>query len=226
MVKGIDVSYVQGAVDWEKVKADGVEFAFIRAGYGWDNDKQIDKWFAANVEGCERVGIPYGIYHYSYAKTAEDAAKEARFCLRLMDKVGAHPTLPVAYDLEEPFQLAYSAEKQLDMIDAFCGEIAKAGYHTMLYMSASPLNKLYAADRERLEQWPIWVAHYGVSQPSYKGSWDVWQYGAAGDVAGISGDSDMDWAQDSFLEIYPQEETAADIIGEIKALIEKLEQMV
>lgn len=223
MDKGIDVSYVQGKVDWHKVKADGVAFAFIRAGYGWDNDKQMDKWFTANVTGCEDVGMPYGVYHYSYARTAADAAKEARFCLRLMERAGADPTLPVVYDLEEPFQLAFDAAKQLDMVDAFCGEIEKAGYTPMLYMSASPLNKLYAADKDRLEQWAIWVAHYGVSKPAYKGSWDVWQHSSTGKVDGIAGNSDMNRAQEWFLN---KKETAWDVLAEIEERIEKLKKLI
>lgn len=196
MKNGIDVSFAQGKIDWSKVKTD---FVFMRAGYGWDNDTQIDKQFANNVIGCEKYGIPYGVYHYSYARTPNDAVREAKFCMKLMDKVGANPTLPVVFDFEEQFQLQFDAEYQLDIIDAFLGTIEDVGYSPMLYMSASPLNKLYAYDADRLTRWPIWVAHVGVNRPSYKGEWDVWQYTWTGKKEGINGDVDMNEAEDSFL---------------------------
>lgn len=198
MIKGIDVSYAQGKVNWEKVKADGVAFAFLRGGYGWDNDLQIDKQFQNNVNGCKAAGMPYGVYHYSYAESVADAVKEAKFCVKLMEKVGAEPMLNVVYDLEEVFQLAMSAKQQLDMIEAFCEEIENAGYRPMLYMSASPLNALRDYDAKRLEQRPIWVAHYGVAQPSYKGEWVVWQHTCTGKVDGIAGNCDLNWAEDEF----------------------------
>ena len=218
MIKGIDVSYAQGKVNWQRVKADGVSFAFLRAGYGWDNDKQIEKQVENNVDGCKAVGMPYGVYHYSYAETAADARKEAKFCVRLMEKVGAEPSLPVVYDLEEKFQLAMPAKQQLDMIEAFCEEIENAGYGPMLYMSASPLNALRAYDAKRLEQWPIWVAHYGVAKPSYKGEWVVWQHTGTGKVDGIAGDVDLNWAEEEFWFPKPLEG------DELKAEIAKLKE--
>ena len=220
MIKGIDASYAQGKVNWQRVKADGVSFAFLRAGYGWDNDKQIDKQFQNNVDSCKAVGMPYGVYHYSYARTAADARKEAKFCVRLMEKVGAEPSLPVVYDLEEKFQLAMSAKQQLDMIEAFCEEIETAGYRPMLYMSASPLNALRAYDAKRLEQWPIWVAHYGVAKPSYKGEWVVWQHTGTGKVDGIAGNVDLNWAEEEFWLPKPLE---GDELKRLQAVITEYE---
>ena len=91
-IKGIDVSYAQGNIDWAKVKASGVSFAMIRACYGWDDDSQIDRYFRVNVQGCEAVGMPYGLYHYSYAQTPEDAEKEARF---FASSTGAGRNIPL-----------------------------------------------------------------------------------------------------------------------------------
>ena len=199
MKNGIDVSFANGVIDWSKVKTD---FVFMRAGYGWDNDKQIDKQFANNVIGCEKYDIPYGVYHYSYARTAANAVREAKFCMKLMDKVGANPTLPVVFDFEEQFQLDMTEKEQLDIIDGFLETIEAAGFRPMLYMSASPLNKLYAYDAERLTRWPIWVAHVRVNKPSYKGKWDVWQYTWTGKLEGINGNVDMDDAEDG---IFPEE---------------------
>lgn len=207
-MNGIDVSFAQGLVDWSKVKTD---FVFMRSGYGWDNDKQIDKQFANNVTGCEKYAIPYGVYHYSYARTPENAVREAKFCLKLMDKVGANPTLPVVFDFEEPFQLAMTEKEQLDIIDAFLETIKDSGYRPMLYMSASPLNKLYAYDANRLTRWPIWVAHIGVEKPSYKGKWDVWQYTWTGKENGINGNVDLNEAEDGLIIVKPWPEEDEEV---------------
>ena len=79
--QGIDVSYVQGAIDWSAVTAD---FAMIRACYGWDNDRQIDSRLYENARGAKENGTPYGLFHYSYARTPDDALKEADFFLRVI----------------------------------------------------------------------------------------------------------------------------------------------
>ena len=83
-LKGIDVSYHNGVVNWDKVKAAGIQFAILRCGYGRKSTKQIDKQFERNYRECKRVGIPVGVYHYSYAKNAEDARLEADFMLELI----------------------------------------------------------------------------------------------------------------------------------------------
>ncbi len=125
----IDVSTHQGQIDWAKVKADAV---MIRACFGWDNDKQIDKQFAVNVADAVKHSTPYRLYHYSYATNASLSAVEA------------------------------------------------AGYFAILYMSASPLMKLYRYAPERIKRYSIWVAHYGVDKPNFAGEYGIWQYGVVG----------------------------------------------
>lgn len=82
--KGIDVSEHNKNIDWEKVKAAGIDYAIIRCGYGSDIQNQDDKQWQRNVSECERLGIPYGVYIYSYAKNIEMAASEAQHVLRLI----------------------------------------------------------------------------------------------------------------------------------------------
>jgi GH25 family lysozyme M1 (1,4-beta-N-acetylmuramidase) len=69
--KGIDVSSWQGIIDWDAVKADGIQFAIIRAGFG----DELDIKFTRNISECNRVGIPCGVYWFSYALTAQEAAQ-------------------------------------------------------------------------------------------------------------------------------------------------------
>ncbi|RPF48276.1 GH25 family lysozyme M1 (1,4-beta-N-acetylmuramidase) [Hydrogenoanaerobacterium saccharovorans] len=182
----IDVSTHQGQIDWAKVEADAV---MIRACFGWDNNNQIDKQFAANVAGAVKYGTPYGLYHYSYATNASDARKEANFFLRVIE--GLKPQYPVAFDFEDVTQLGgYDSNgryhkslplgTQLDIIDAFLSTVEAAGYFAMLYMSASPLMQLYRYAPKRIKRYSIWVAHYGADKPNFAGEYGIWQYGVVG----------------------------------------------
>ncbi|WP_312643973.1 glycoside hydrolase family 25 protein [Hydrogenoanaerobacterium sp.] len=184
--KVIDVSSHQGIIDWAKVNADAV---MIRACYGWDNDQQIDRQFKNNVAGAGKIGIPYGLYHYSYATSAADARKEANFFLRVIQ--GLRPEYPVAFDFEDVTQLGGYDSKgkyhkplplntQLDIIDAFMSTVEDAGYFALLYMSASPLTQLYRYAPERIKRYGIWVAHYGVDKPGFTGEYGIWQHGVVG----------------------------------------------
>ncbi|HWP51670.1 MAG TPA: glycoside hydrolase family 25 protein [Clostridia bacterium] len=198
-MKGIDVSHYQGVIDWAKVKAAGCEFGMIKATFGWDNDNQIDPKMVANIAGCEAAGLPYGFYHYSYAESPEDAAKEAAFFLRHIAPY--KPAMPVAFDFEEAFQVGgvkngktyagFSLELQLSIIEAFLGEIEKAGYFGMLYMSKSSLQRLYDYAPSRIKKFAVWVAHVDVSATSYTGKYGIWQYSWKGSVQGVSVPVDM-----------------------------------
>ena len=95
---GIDVSQYQGLIDWEVVK-DRIDFAIIRCGFGQDRPDQDDKLFRRNADECTRLNIPFGVYLYSYAKTTNDAKKEADHVLRLVKDY--QMAYPVYYDLED-----------------------------------------------------------------------------------------------------------------------------
>ena len=77
-LKGVDVSEWQGQIDWDAVKKDEIDFAILRCGYGMNLEEQDDIWFKRNALECERVGMPYGVYLYSYADTVEKAASEVK----------------------------------------------------------------------------------------------------------------------------------------------------
>lgn len=90
VARGIDVSNCQGKIDWNQVKAAGIDFAILKVGpvYGKPDDS-----FERNAAECERLGIPYGVYYYSYARSVKDANKEADRTLAWLG--GHHPSLPV-----------------------------------------------------------------------------------------------------------------------------------
>ena len=195
-IQGIDVSYAQGNIDWAKVKASGVAFAMIRACYGWDDDSQIDRYFRANVQGCEAVGMPYGLYHYSYAQTPEDAQKEAKFFLRVID--GCRPEYPVVFDLEDSSQQKLGKSTLTDIAKAFLSTVEKAGYYAMLYANKYWLTGLL--DLSRLSNYDVWLAQWS-SAPTYSGNYGMWQYSASGSVPGISGAVDLDYAYQDYPSI-------------------------
>lgn len=187
MIKGIDVSEWQGFVDWSNVKMTDTKFAILRAGYGREIS-QKDKQFENNYKGCKAVGMPCGVYWYNYAVTPEEAKKEAAVCLEILK--GKQFEYPIYYDVEEQRTLQLGRDKVSAIIKAFCTELEKAGYFVGLYMSASHLNNLVSEDVKR--RYVVWVAHYGVSKPSYTGAYGMWQKSSTGAVSGIAGNVDLD----------------------------------
>lgn len=205
----IDVSSWQGDVDWAKAKADGVEGAIIRLGYGWGN--YADAKAQRNINECKRLGIPFGIYWYSYAYDANCARAEGNDVAAKLRQMGVSPNdlkYPVYYDLEKWTWAGHTPPTNPNvysgMADAWYGALQSAGYKNLgVYSYTSylqgPLNNsnIYAKTR--------WVAQYGA-QMGYN-AFDTndrgWQYTSSGHINGISGSVDMNafgsknYAQDS-----------------------------
>ena len=186
IAKGIDVSYAQGVIDWEKVKASGlVDFAILQAGYGKETS-QVDKQFERNYSECKRLGIPVGAYWYSYATTAAEAEQEAKVCLQTIR--GKQFEYPVAFDIEEERSLPQANA----LCQAFCSVLEAAGYYAAIYTFKSALeNNISTAIKNRYD---IFLSHVGVQQTDYAGSYGLWQYSWTGCIPGISGDVDLDYA--------------------------------
>lgn len=186
LLKGIDVSYAQGVIDWEKVKASGlVDFAILRAGYGKETS-QIDDQFSRNYTACKQLGIPVGVYWYSYATTVAEAEQEAKVCLQTIQ--GKQFEYPVAFDIEEARCLP-----QADALSTtFCTALENAGYYTAIYTFKSALESNFSAAVKN--RYDIFLSHIGVQQTDYAGSYGLWQYSWTGCIPGISGDVDLDYA--------------------------------
>ena len=184
LAKGIDVSEHNRTIDWEAVKNDGVKFAIIRVGYGNDLTNQDDKYWLRNVSECERLGIPYGVYIYSYAKNADMARSEADHVLRLIK--GHELSYPVYFDMEAAGQLDATggdSEKLAEIASAFCDKIEDAGYAAGIYANKYWFNH-YLTD-PAFDNWTHWVAEYSASQCTYDGDYDMWQLASGGRVNGI-----------------------------------------
>lgn len=185
--KGIDVSKHQGHIDWKQVKADGIEFAILRVGYGNDIVSQDDQLFIENADTCTRLGIPFGVYLYSYAATVGEARSEAEHVLRLIR--GCDLSYPVYYDLEDEKTTGTCSNAQIEEIaSCFASVIEAAGYKVGIYASKYWwTTKLTGAIYSR---WERWVAQYN-SECTYSGDYGMWQYGSDGRVNGISGRVDV-----------------------------------
>ena len=185
-MKGIDVSVHNGDIDWGKVKADGIGFAILRAGYG-RLASQKDEKFEQNYSGAKAAGIPVGAYWYSYAMTPEEAELEADVFLSVIK--GKQFEMPVYFDLEEKKQFDLGKEQVSAIMRVFLKKVESAGYFVGLYGSASSLTTHTADD---IKSWyTIWLAHW-VDQTNYSGAYGIWQHSENGKVAGINGNVDLD----------------------------------
>lgn len=182
-MRGIDVSKWQGTIDWKKVKASGVDFVIIRAGYGMN----VDPRFFENYAGAKAAGLNVGAYWYSYALSRQAAEIEAECCKRTL--AGKSFEMPIYYDIEEPNQLAKSAAFVSALVTTFCTALEKAGYFAGLYMSRSPLQTKTTEDVRT--RFAIWAAEYNT-RLNYRGAVGMWQKSSSGKVYGISGNVDID----------------------------------
>lgn len=202
--KGIDVSYAQGKIDWEKVKADGIEFAIIQCGYGNDYLSQDDVQWVNNVSACERLGIPYGVYIYSYATNTAMAKSEAEHVLRLI--AGRNLSYPVYLDMEDKTTVNTSAEMKGQIAKTFCDTVSAAGYKVGVYANLNWWDTYLTSPVFNNSSWSKWVAQYNTTC-SYAGSYDIWQCSDEGSVAGINGNVDLNFLMEgSSIPETPKEE--------------------
>lgn len=191
--QGIDVSEHQGRIDWDAVKASGIDFAILRVGFGassWGG--RVDYQFNRNISECERLGIPYGVYLYSYAWDDQQAADEASMVISSLS--GHNPRLPVYYDLEDNSIIADGRKSGIaSRAQTFCNKISAAGYKPGIYANLNWFNNILTDSVFKSGSWDHWIAQYN-SQCDYTGSYSFWQYTSSGKVSGINGNVDMNYA--------------------------------
>ncbi|WP_273227955.1 GH25 family lysozyme [Mogibacterium timidum] len=190
---GIDVSYAQGFIDWEKVARAGIKFAYIRASYrGYGTGRIVpDEWFERNIKGAIAAGIKVGVYFFSQAINAEEGREEADYIINQVKKYKI--SLPIAIDTEyvsAPNARANSISKQIrtEAVKAFCARVYERRYTALIYASTSWLNN--QLDMSKLSIYKVWVAQY-YSHVTYGGEFQCWQYTSSGSVPGINGRVDM-----------------------------------
>lgn len=179
--KYIDISYYQGTPDFELIKASGIEGVIIRAGYGRNN---IDKQFHRNISECNRLGIPCGVYWFSYAYTVEMAAKEAEYCLAAIKPYRVE--LPVCFDFEydsvdfaKTKGVTITKEMATAFVHAFCGAVEAAGYYAMNYTNKDYLSKYFDDTTLKYDLWlATWPKTVDPDNPPRKDA-GIWQWGGA-----------------------------------------------
>lgn len=194
--KGVDFSQWNGNVDFSAVKNSGIDFTIIRSSYGnvAAYPDQKDWQFDNNVKKAKQVGLPFGIYHYSYLKDVESAKAEARGFVALLDMIQPIPYV-VALDVEEQCQLNMSSANLEAATKAFIDIVEGAGYFCALYSYESFLKKYSADFRKR---YAIWCANT-AGKPSI--DYGIHQYSFTGRVDGVSGDVDMNTTDIDYVKI-------------------------
>lgn len=192
MLKGIDISHHQGAVDFAKVKQAGIDFIILREGYG----KNVDKKFMEYVAAAKAAGIPiHGVYHFSYALNEAGALAEADVCVENMKAAGLGTDVMVFFDFE--YDTVANAAKHGVLLNkpqcnqhtkAFCEEIKKHGYKVGVYTNLDYYKNMY--DKDLLSKYVLWLADY-TGEPDVPCLYH--QYSSKGSVSGINTHVDMNY---------------------------------
>ncbi len=185
---GIDVSRWQTDIDFEKIKAAGCEFLYIRLG-GYDSGEFFtDKYWDQNIKGVNSAGLMKGIYWYGEESSLEEVQASVKYLMKVLD--GEKLDFPIAYDWEDyrNFETHHMNLHDLNQrYDDFEKEIEKYGYTACLYGSKNAQNTIWTKKKKN----PVWLAHYN-SYTTYEGDYFMWQHSNTGRIDGINGDVDLD----------------------------------
>jgi len=192
-IKGIDVSTWQGIIDWKKVEQDGIKFAILRATYGSYN---VDSQFIRNIENIKNTSLGVGAYHYSYAKSVNDAKNEAENFLKTIKNYEFN--YPLVFDIEDSSQVSLGKSVLTEIANTFCSTVQDAGYYACIYTNLNWINNYL--DMKKLDCFDTWLAQWSLN-PTYKGNFGMWQYSSSGKINGINGNVDMDISYKNYPEI-------------------------
>ena len=165
---GIDISTWQKGFNFDKAKAEGVEFVILRAAYSTRKDGQFETFY----KQCKEKGLPVGAYHYSMAKTVEQAKKEVEFMLSVL--AGKQFEYPIYIDVEDKVQMALGKDLLTAIIDTYCNTLEKAGYYAGIYSTYAYLNSYTHIDK--LDRYDKWIAQWS-SRCTSKKPYGMWQFG-------------------------------------------------
>lgn len=222
---GIDVAKWQGTIDWQQVKAAGVDFAIVRVGYRTMKTGVIyeDPCAKYNLQQAQAAGIQLGAYFFSTAVNEQEAKEEAAW---VSSFIAQYPiTYPVAYNCEgfrsaESRQYELTREERTRLAAAFMDYISAKGYTPMFYASKNEMEDSAFWDMDKLEgNYKIWVSQYpdipypDTKKSDYTGSYDMWQYTSQGLVPGVPGGADMNVAYFGYSQIAePKDATPPELV--------------
>ncbi len=195
MINGIDVSHLDGEIDWKQVAGSSLKpkFAFVKCSQG---TRFTDPRLAHNVLGATNAGLQIGVYHFVHLD--EPGADQACFVFDVLAKAQISlPTLPIVLDLEDdPAMPGLASHVGKDairrLVGAFSAAVQKKTFKLpMLYGSPAWLDEWVG---DGFGGHPLWIAEYGVQSPRLPqgwAHWNCWQRSSAGRVPGIRGDVDI-----------------------------------
>ena len=187
---GIDVSKHNGKIDWNAVKASGVDYVIIRCAYRGSSTGALitDPNFHTNIKGATAAGLKVGIYVFSQAVDEVEAVKEASLAVSLAQ--GYNLTYPIFIDTEASGGRADKIDvaTRTAVVNAFCQTVQNAGYKAGIYASKTWYEE--KLNMSLLGNYKIWLAQYAAA-PTYTGRYDMWQYSCKGTISGINGKVDL-----------------------------------
>ena len=192
--RGIDVSSLNGEIDWEKVSEDRIAFAMLRAALRDAEGNLVqDERFQENMSGAKSAGLHTGCYVDLDADSAEAAEEIADFVLSHLTLSQQEMGAPVAVRVQIPDHTSslsgQTREEWTRSVRAFCAKIQKAGYEPVIYANTAAFYMLLNMDE--LEKYGKWIADYG-DYLYFPYQFDCWQYSLKGTVEGIEGDVSLD----------------------------------
>lgn len=197
-LKGCDISKHQGEIDFNLLKND-VDFIMIRSSYGFFNE---DEKAQSYINECEKYGIKYGLYHYSYARNIKECEMEVKGFIDFANRQTYRPYYPLALDMEDADNWKSengnpSNNTYVEICEKFLSKVEEEGYYTILYANKDWfINRL---NDERLIRFDKWLAHWNVKNPSL--TCGMWQYSSKGKLSGIKGNVDLNFAFKDYSKI-------------------------
>lgn len=194
--RGMDVSTYQGKINWAKIselyQKGELDFVILRCGYGSDYKDQDDETFGPNADACEKYGIPYGVYLFSYALNVDMAHSEAKHTIRLLE--GRNLSYPVYYDLEGSNTVGERDAAFYKAISkAYCDDLQALGYEVGIYSSRSWFTGKLSTIEYDKNGYQKWVAEFNPHL-NYNGGFDIWQCTSSGSVSGVGGRVDLSFS--------------------------------
>ena len=191
--RGIDISHHQGDIDFDKLKG-SIDFAMVRTSYG---DFHIDKKYKQNINGLEKINVPYGLYHFSYATTIKEANEEANGFLNIIKNY--KPLYPVVIDIESSSRTEdLKKDTLVDIANTFCKKVESAGYYVMIYANLNYFET--KLNSSVLNKYDKWLAEWR-DKPTFDEPFGMWQYTSKGSKPGINGNVDLDIAYKNYPKI-------------------------
>lgn len=210
-VYGIDVSYYQEDIDWEKVKASGIEFAILRLGYrGYSAGTLVtDSRFHEYIKGAHKAGLELGVYFYTRAISKKEAKEEAEYVIKVLKDYPGYLSFPVYYDMEDAFgprmgTANLTTADRTAFCVTFCDTIKAAGYDAGVYSNCEYFT--YYLDKNQFKTYNNWFAKYSTSTifngDYFEVEYNMWQFGGGeftdpkypkvAKVPGIGGENNAD----------------------------------